>query len=99
VGVSQDKTYCCWQQFGWQRLMLIRIGTHDLKITSHKCSIFLSQHGGSIFLMKDIWIDDKSHIPYIPNPHYSICSWCQSGNTNGIGMGTLSDSMSKALLV
>jgi hypothetical protein len=36
----------------------------DLKITSHKCSIFLSRHEGSIFLMKGIWIDNKLQIRY-----------------------------------
>ncbi len=64
VGVSQVKTFCGWQQYGWQRLMLIKIEMRDLMIASHKCSIFLSQHEGSIFLMKDIWIDNKSLIPY-----------------------------------
>jgi hypothetical protein len=39
----------------------------DLKITSHKCSIFLSRHEGSISHMKDIWIDNKLQILYIMN--------------------------------
>jgi len=58
-GSLQDKTL-----EGWQPLVLISIETHDLKITSHKCSIFLSRYVGALFLMKDIWIDDKSHISY-----------------------------------
>ena len=50
--------------------MFIRIEMLDLKITSHKCSTFLSQHEGSIFHIKDIWIDDKSQILYIRAPDF-----------------------------
>ncbi len=41
-------------------------------ITSHKCSILLSRYEGAMFLMKDIWIDDKSYIPYIPSAHFYV---------------------------
>jgi hypothetical protein len=60
VGVSQDKKTTVWLTM----LILIRVETCDLKMTSHKCSILLSRHEGSIFDMKDIWIDDKSQILY-----------------------------------
>ncbi len=56
---------------GEQHFMLIRFETHDLKIILHKGSIFLSWHRGVIISLKDIWIDDKSHILYICTAKFS----------------------------
>ncbi len=54
-----DQGWNVWSEFhkirhfkGWQHFILIRIETRDLRITSHKCSIFLSRCGGAIFHQK-----------------------------------------------
>jgi hypothetical protein len=40
---------------------MVHYFAHNTVCFAHN-TIFLSQHGSAIFLLRDIWIDDKSHI-------------------------------------